>query len=131
MRIFLILFSTLILAGCISSQQANQRITAWDTVSLSDLVNAWGVPSKEQQIASRKFYIWNNKDNSTTPAIGISAGSFGGHGGISISTLLAGGNEENFCSRVVEVNEQGQVIDIQWSGKPGLCFELTPERLIQ
>ena len=121
------------LSGCISMEQANNRINAWENVTLTDLINAWGVPSKEQKIDGRKFYIWNNKDLDRSPTIGVSAGSFGGHGGISISSLFGGGTEENFCSRVVEidVNANGKetIKTIQWTGKPKLCYELTPEKL--
>jgi len=129
MKKLFFLITLTILSGCVTSQQAEQRINAWDNVNLTDLINAWGVPSKEQEIAGRKFYIWNAKDNSSSPAISVSAGSFGGRGGISISTLFGGGAEENFCSRVVEVDVQQQVITIQWTGEPKLCYELTPERL--
>jgi len=128
MKLF-ILMLTFLLAGCVSMKQAEQRISAWDNVTLTDLINAWGIPSKEQEIANRKFYIWNDKNNSNTPTIGISAGSFGGRGGISISTLFGGGEEENFCSRVVEVDLEQKVKAIQWTGDPTLCYELTPQRL--
>ena len=129
-KIFIFLIP-LLLIGCVTTEQANSRINAWDNVTLTDLINSWGVPTKEQVIAERKFYIWNDKNNSNTPMIGVSAGSFGGRGGISISTLFGGGTEENFCSRVVEVDDQEQIKAIQWSGNPKLCFELTPKRLGQ
>ena len=125
-----VLLSAIFLTGCVSMEQANQRIYAWDNVTLTDLINSWGVPSKEQEIADRKFYIWNSSNSSNAPTIGISLGSFGGHGGISISSLFGGGAEENFCSRVVEVNAEEHVKAIQWTGDPKLCYDLTPE-LIQ
>ena len=117
------------LAGCITMEQTNQRVNAWQNVTLSDLINSWGVPTKEQVIAERKYYIWNNASNDSSPTIGLSAGSYGGHGGISIGTLLGGNTEENFCSRVVEVDADDKIQSIKWNGKPKLCYELTPERL--
>jgi len=128
MKKILFVLTALMLSGCVTMEQANERITAWDNVTLVDLITAWGLPGKEQVIADRKFYVWNNKDNSNSPAIGISAGSFGGRGGISIGTLFGGGSEENFCSRVVEVDESEQIKTIQWTGNPKLCFDLTPKR---
>jgi len=128
MKKILFVLTALMLSGCVTMEQANERITAWDNVTLADLITAWGLPGKEQVIADRKFYVWNNKDNSNSPAIGISAGSFGGRGGISIGTLFGGGSEENFCSRVVEVDESEQIKTIQWTGNPKLCFDLTPKR---
>ncbi|MCP4273046.1 MAG: hypothetical protein GY781_13980 [Gammaproteobacteria bacterium] len=131
MKKTLFILTVFIISGCVTTEQANQRISAWDNVTLTDLINAWGVPTKEQEIAERKFYIWNSQGTSNTPAIGISAGSFGGRGGISIGTLFGGSTEENFCSRVVEVDSDEKVNNIQWTGKPGLCFDMTPERVIQ
>ncbi len=129
MKAIIVLFMTVILTGCVSMEQTNQRINAWDNVSLTDLFNSWGVPTKEQRIAERKFYIWNSKDSSNTPTIGVSLGSYGGHGGISVSSLFGGGREENFCSRVVEVDAEEQIKSIQWTGEPKLCYDLTPVRL--
>ncbi len=128
MKKILFILTIILLSGCVSKKQVDQKISAWDNVTLTDLISAWGLPGKEQVIAGRKFYVWNNKDNSNSPAIGISAGSFGGRGGISIGTLFGGGSEENFCSRVVEVGDNDQIIDIQWTGNPKLCLEMTPER---
>lgn len=129
MKLPVLIICLLLLGGCVTTQQAEQRISAWDNVTLSDLINSWGIPTKEQLIAERKFYIWNDKDNQNIPAIALSAGRFGGRGGISISTLFGGRYEENFCSRVVEVDSDENVITIQWTGDPGLCYELTPKRL--
>jgi len=131
MKKLLLILTVLFLNGCVTTKQVDERISAWDNVTLTDLINAWGVPSKEQVIADRKFYIWNSKGTSNSPAIGISAGSFGGRGGISLSTLFGGGREENFCSRVVEVDADERVKNIQWTGKPSLCFDMIPERIEQ
>ena len=118
------------LMGCVSMQQTNQRINAWQNVTLTDLINSWGVPTKEQVIAKKKFYIWNNTSSGSSPAIGLSAGSFGGRGGISISTIFGGNRDENFCSRVVEVDADNNVTSVKWNGRPKLCYDLTPERIV-
>jgi len=128
MKKLILLTTLLVIGGCVTSQQANERINAWDSVTLNDLITAWGLPTKTQVISERKFYIWNNKDTSASPAIGLSAGSFGRRGGISIGTLFGGGSEEDFCSRVVEVDAGEQIKSIKWSGNPELCFELTPKK---
>ena len=128
MKKLYIFLLAIVLGGCVTTEQADKRISAWDDVQLTDLFNAWGLPSKEQEIAGRKFYVWNAKNNSSVPAIGISVGSFGGSGGISISTLLGGSSGEDFCSRVVEVDAEENIKTIQWTGDPKLCLELTPER---
>ena len=126
--LFSLLFSS-VLMGCISTSQVNERLSAWENVNLSDLINSWGVPTKQQEIAGRKFYVWNNKANSSSPTLGVSVGSHGGHGGISISSLFGGDTEENICSRVVEVDMEDNILSINWTGKPSLCYELTPMKI--
>ena len=128
MRLMIIAISIAMLAGCVTTQQANERIYAWKDVTLDDLITAWGVPKREQEIAGRKFYVWSDKDTSTSPAISVSTGSYGSRGGISIGTLFGGGSEDDFCSRVAEVDEVGKVKNIQWSGDASLCYDLTPEK---
>ena len=127
MRTALILVISLILLGCTTMEQANGRISAWQNSSLDNLVQAWGLPTKEQTIGSRKFYVWTSHDASNSPAIGISLGTGGRHGGISLATLFGGGHEEDYCSRVVEVDKQEAIIGIQWNGDPSLCYKATPE----
>ena len=131
-KIKLVLYSLLmsgLLTGCITTSQVNERVSAWEDVTLSDLINSWGVPTKQQEITGRLFYVWNNKDNSSSPTFGVSVGSHGGHGGISISSLFGGDTEENICSRVVEVDIEDKILSINWTGKPSLCYELTPQKI--
>ena len=125
-----ILFSSiflLTLTACVSMQEADNRVLAWQTTNLDTLIQAWGLPDKEQVIASRKFYVWNSLDNSTGPTIGVSVGTGGRRGGISLGTLLGGDSEQNYCSRVVEVDANDNIVGIQWNGDPALCYEVTPE----
>ena len=129
MKKILLLSVTLLLSGCISSSQVNERISAWDNVALNDLINAWGVPTKTQVIAQRKFHVWNSKADANSPAFGISVGSHGRHSGISISSLFGGDNQENVCSRVVEVDGADNILSITWTGDKTLCYELTPEKI--
>jgi len=127
-----ILFSLVmsgVLTGCITTSQVNDRVGAWEAMDLADLVNSWGVPTKQQEIADRKFYVWNNKDNSSSPTFGVSVGSGGRHSSISMSSFFGGDSEENICSRVVEVDMEDKILGIHWTGKPSLCYELTPEKI--
>jgi len=87
------------------------------------------VPTKSKIIAERKYYIWNAKSEYRSSTVGVSLGSFGRHGGISIGTILGGDAEENICSRVVEVDTNDNVKSVQWTGDAKLCRDLTPERL--
>lgn len=130
MKYILIIILALTLTACVTMQQADARVQAWQETTLDTLIKAWGLPDKEQTIASRKFYVWNSLDDSTSPTVGISLGTGGRHGGISLGTLLGGDSEQNYCSRVVEVDANDNIIGIQWNGEPSLCYEVTPELMV-
>ena len=123
------LFFSGVLTGCISTSQVNEHLGAWENVNIADLISSWGIPTKQQEIAGRKFYVWNNKENSSLPTFGVSVGSHGGNSGISINSLFGGDTEENICSRVVEVDMADKILSINWTGKPSLCYELTPQKI--
>lgn len=127
MKHLLMLVLLALLTGCVTMQEADARVQAWNKTELNTLIKAWGLPDKEQVIGQRKFYVWNSLDNSNNPTIGISLGTGGRRGGISLGTILGGDAEQNYCSRVVEVDANENIIGIQWNGEPSLCYEVTPE----
>ena len=117
------------MSGCVTSQQVDDRITPWRGASLQQLLDAWGVPTREQKVANRHYLIWNNYQEDSGVDVGISVGgSIGRNAGISLSTLLGGNAEDNVCSRVVEIDEQQNILGIQWNGEPSTCFDVTPEK---
>ena len=120
---------TLLLSGCVTSQQVDDRITPWRGASLQQLLDAWGVPTREQKVANRHYLIWNNYQEDSGVDVGISVGgSIGRNAGISLSTLLGGNAEDSVCSRVVEIDEQQNILGIQWNGEPSTCFDVIPEK---
>lgn len=124
----LITFGAVLLSGCVSLKQADERILAWQSSNLDDLIQAWGLPTKEVTVASRNYLVWNNEKQSSDVGVGITLGTGGRHGGISLTTLLGGDAEQNMCSRVVEIDEERNILGIQWNGEPSLCFDVTPEK---
>ena len=125
----IILGVALLLSGCVTNQQVDDRITPWRGASLQQLLDAWGVPTREQKVANRHYLIWNDYQEDSGVDVGISVGgSIGRNAGISLSTLLGGTTEDNVCSRVVEIDEQQNIVGIQWNGEPSTCFDVTPEK---
>ena len=125
-RLVTVCLITAMLTGCVTSQQINEKITPWQTSQLVQLLDSWGPPTKQQTVAGRNYLIWNDTETSSSPDFGISIGIGGSRGGISINQLFAGSQEENFCSRVVEIDDTDQILGIHWSGKPSVCFDVTP-----
>jgi len=129
-QLLIAILSSILLTSCVSVKQADDRILAWNSAeTLQEIIDAWGIPNKSKVIAEHKYYIWNARAESRSPTMGVSVGSFGGHGGISIGTILGGDAEQNICSRVVEVDADNNVKSVQWTGDAKLCRDLTPEKL--
>ena len=128
-RLVLLLLVTLTIAGCVTTAKMDERMTPWREASLQQIIDAWGVPTKEQKVGDRHFLIWNNISKDSGVDIGISlGGAIGRNAGISISTLLGGSAEENVCSRVVEIDAEQKILGITWNGEPSTCFDVTPAR---
>ena len=125
-RLVTIILSLLLLGGCVTSQQMTEKMTPWKSSQLTQFLDSWGPPTRQQTVAGRNYLIWNNTETSSSPDFGISIGIGGSRGGISINQLFAGSEEENFCSRVVEIDAAEQILGIHWSGKPSVCFDVTP-----
>ena len=120
---------SLLLSACVTSQQVDERITPWRGASLQQILDAWGVPTREQKVGNRHYLIWNDYQQDGGVDVGISVGgAIGRNAGISLSTLLGGTAEDNVCSRVVEIDEQQNILGIQWNGEPSTCFDVTPEK---
>ncbi len=119
-----------LLPACVTTQQVEERITPWRKANLEQLIQAWGIPTKEQKVADRHYLIWNDYEQESGVDVGISVGgAIGRNAGLSISTLLGGNAEENVCSRVVEIDAEQNILGIQWNGAPSVCFDVTPSRV--
>ena len=104
-------------------------MTPWRTATLQQIIDAWGVPTKEQKVANRHFLIWNDYEVDSGVDVGFSVGgTIGRNAAISLSTLFGGTAEEDVCSRVVEIDENENILGIQWNGAPSTCFNVTPAR---
>ena len=129
MNKLLIILLFISVSGCISPRLVTERIDTWDSVTIDELFNAWGVPTKEQLIANRKFYVWISKASNLSPTVGVSIGSHGRSAGINFTTLFGTSSGEDYCSRQVEVDDDNNILSITWSGDASLCYELTPIKL--
>ena len=127
----LLLGLTVILSGCVTMKQVDERIAPWRTATVQQLIDAWGVPTKEQKVASRHYLIWNNYEVDSGVDVGISVGgTIGRNAAINLSTLFGGSAEEDVCSRVVEIDAEENILGIQWNGAPSTCFDVTPVRQV-
>ena len=93
----------LLLTSCSTSKVMNNVMTSWKGSHISEVIDQWGYPSAQQDIAGRKLYIW------VESVSGITTGTITGD-----TISMMGGAWT--CKRILEVNDEEKVISWQWSG---------------
>lgn len=124
----------LTLAGCasMSPAQVDAKMRSWEGLHINELMNAWGPPTNQYEAAGKQYFSWTSQERpsgNASPSVGVSAGSYGGHMGISLGTVFSTGNSgPQMCVRSAELDASGKVSSIRWSGDPDYCDKVTPRR---
>lgn len=122
----------LFLTACTSipTEQVNDRVSAWKTTNIEEVIKYWGVPSKKQEINGTFYAEWLNKESTPgNTAISVGSGSHSRHSSIGFGlTLFDLGGTDDVCSRIVTYDKNGMVTDISWKGTQDYCYEITPDR---
>jgi hypothetical protein len=125
----MIIFS---LTSCTSIpiEQVNQRIKAWETSSLKEIIKYWGVPTKTSKVNEINYAEWvNTMKQQSNSSISIGSGTRIGDGAVGIGVnLFELGSSKDQCSRVVSYTQNGKILGISWQGTQDFCYELTPDR---
>jgi len=123
---------SLFLSACssIPPTQVDDRIFAWKEASIDQLIKYWGLPTKQHKINGRVYAEWVNQQNdSGNTAISVGADHLSSRTSVGFGvTLFDLGQSNDVCSRTVEYDELGVVLDINWNGNQDYCFNLTPDR---
>ncbi len=112
------------------ANEVNDRISAWKSASIDDVIKYWGIPSKKLTVNGQHYAEWTTKNNnSSSTAISLGTGSYSRGGSIGLGlTLFDIGNSEDFCQRIVTYSKQGKITDIRWKGDRDFCYEITPQK---
>jgi len=89
-----------------SKSTMNKIMNSWIGENLETVINYWGYPTSEKEIAGKKLYYWLD---STYVITGNVYGTYG---------------SESTCNRILEVDKDNKVIKWQWNGNncPGTYF---------
>lgn len=105
-----------------------KSLNSWVDYSLDDVINSWGYPTGEREIAGKHLYYWNNSKTSYVPQTSNTYGnanayanSYGnsayGNGTYNSTTTTYGGyNVTYYCNRTLEVNSDNKITNWQWEG---------------
>ena len=71
---------------------------SWIGENIDKVIDSWGYPSSEKEIAGKKLYYW------TKSSYVITSNQYGVYGG------------ESTCNRILEVDKNNTVVRWQWEG---------------
>ena len=114
-----------LLAGCASAPPAavDSHFAGWQSADVSELIQAWGVPQQNREVAGKHYAEWTKQEVSSSPSFSIGLGGFGSHSAAGVGTSFGGGDKHNFCSVQVEHEPAGRVNAIRWNGDTDICIE--------
>ncbi|MBQ4079027.1 hypothetical protein IJD15_07600 [bacterium] len=87
-------------------------MNSWMGEHIDTIIEKWGYPTSEKNIANRKLYYWSQSSYS------VSGNQYGVYGG------------EATCTRIFEVNKFDKVINWQWQGNNCPALYLTSKKWV-
>ncbi len=103
MKRLLILFAVIILAqSCANAACVGRKCTmdnimkGWMGKNLDEIIDVWGYPDKQKNIAGRKLYLWSQGTYRVENALGT--------------------RTTDFCTRMIEVDDSKTIIGTKWKG---------------
>ncbi|MFL2800642.1 MAG: hypothetical protein ACJZ8K_04270 [Paracoccaceae bacterium] len=116
LRIFPLLAFTLVI-GCSGGFGTMDRImNSWMGASINEVINQWGYPHFQQDIAGRKLYHWDRNVSMRMPSTTTGTVSLLGNTAYLNTRTSGGGVLRGSCRRTLEVNKSNIVIGTQWRG---------------
>ncbi len=107
----LLLILALFVVGCSTMQQKfmNEVLSSWAGSHIDEVIERWGYPDAERDVAGRQIYIWDYSYSINLPST-ITATS--DRTGI----ISGGGSLSGLCRRILEVNDNNLVVMWNYSG---------------
>src|SRR5215831_1990735 len=111
----LTLGATLVLAlgACGSAKMTREDMESWNGRSFDELVQAWGVPGRQQSFEGKRYYFWawrGTQGSMSVPDVGGAPSTLGKGTGYHTESTRA------FCDRTAQVSDAGVVEHITWDG---------------
>ena len=92
-------------------------MNSWEGCHIDQVINRWGYPTEERNVAGHKLYVWKTERVVTTPQETTTKPHTDKKGRTYYTSSTYGGETEVYTSeRILEVNDQGIVIRGQYSG---------------
>jgi hypothetical protein len=102
--------------GC-STSTMNGVMSSWSGAHIDDVIGQWGYPHDERTVAGRHIYYWYRNMSGRTPSQTSTYGTVYPDGSFNAQSTTTGGQTiHGSCTRIIEVDQPGNVSSWQWQG---------------
>lgn len=91
-------------------------MASWMGAPLDEVIDRWGYPDRERQVAGRKLFEWDRNVSVFVPS--TTTGTVSNYGNTSYvdASTTGGGLLNGSCRRTIEVDSRNIVVGTQWAG---------------
>lgn len=103
----------LAVTACGSPKMTRQDMESWDGKLFRELVEAWGIPDRQQTFEGKRYYFWTfrgTQGSVNVPDMEGAGPSLGKGTGYHTESTRA------YCDRTAQVSDAGVVEHITWDG---------------
>ena len=97
------------LSGCAGAAE-NGIMQSWYGSHINEVIDQWGPPGQESNVAGRRFYSWGHSQSATLPSQTTGNATVTGNT-VTYNATTTGGTISGSCTRSFEVNSQNIVIN--------------------
>lgn len=95
----------------------NGIMSSWEGASVDDVVRQWGYPDEQRDFNGRKLYVWHHNQSAILPSTTNLTGLVSSSGQVNATaTTWGGGVFHGYCTRTLEVDGDGKVVNWEWEG---------------
>lgn len=111
------------LTGCTNSTMKS-IMSSWEGEHIDSVIEQWGFPNEEKEIAGHKLYVWYRGRSFYVPATSTTTGYVYGNSFSANTSTFGGYPVHAYCTRILEVDDSGHVTRWQWEGNDCPCMEI-------
>jgi ABC-type uncharacterized transport system ATPase subunit len=117
-KIFIVLTSLFLLSSCTTTEDMNKGLARHNGQHIHTLIMTIGYPNVQREIAGRKLYIWDSRQNVSFSIPQTSSSTIIGPSGVytGTSTTMSHQNIQSHCTITVEVTSTDTIVNYEWYG---------------
>ncbi len=132
----LVMCFLLVTVFCLSSSCAfaeafmKKALNSWIGYSINDVINSWGYPNEEKNIANKHLFYWYTNSTIYVPPSTTSTLTPNLYNSTITTTTSGGYTVNSSCNKIIEVNKENKVVAWQYNGNSCPSFYFTGKKLV-